>query len=83
MEHYLHIIVELLFTILLFSTLVLIFMELFNRVIAMFASKESTIQSKDAEIQRLNELNASLEAQLSTQNSGTQELSNFLSERGF
>ena len=81
MQHYPLTVENILLTIVITSSLVLIFMELFNRVIAAFASKDATIQAKDAEIQRLNELVANLEAQLAQ--SGTQELSNFLSERGF
>lgn len=86
MQHYPLTVENILLTIVITSSLVLIFMELLNiellnRVIAAFASKDATIQAKDAEIQRLNELVASLEAQLAQ--SGTQELSNFLSERGF
>lgn len=81
MEHHLHIIVELLFALLISSTLVLIFMELFNRVVALVNSKDNVIQAKDVEIQRLNELVANLEAQIA-QNS-TQELSNYVAERGF
>lgn len=86
MQHYPLTVENILLTIVFTSSLVLIIMELLNmellnRVIAAFASKDATIQAKDAEIQRLNELVASLEAQLA--NNSTQELSNFLAERGF
>lgn len=81
MQHYPLTVENILLTIVFTSSLVLIIMELLNRVIAAFASKDATIQAKDAEIQRLNELVASLEAQLA--GNSTQELSNFLAERGF
>lgn len=81
MQHYPLTVENILLTIVFTSSLVLIIMELLNRVIAAFASKDATIQAKDAEIQRLNELVASLEAQLAS--NSTQELSNFLAERGF
>lgn len=73
--------VELLLLTLTSSLLAFILMDLFNRVQAMFSSKEGIIAQKDTEIQSLRETIANLESQIAQNNN--QELSNFLQERGF
>jgi len=81
MENHLHTIVELLLAILITSTLVLIIMDITNRALAMFSSKEAQIQQLANELQEARNQLANLEAQVAQNN--TQELSNFLAERGF
>lgn len=88
MQHYPLTVENLLLTIVITSALVLIIMDLLNRFNAMFNSKEAAIAAKDVEIQNLNntisslnETIANLQNQLAQTN--PQELSNFLSERGF
>ena len=73
--------VELILTALTSSILAFILMDLFNRVRAMFDSKDAIIAQKDAEIQGLKDAIGNLEGQLAQNNN--QELSNFLQERGF
>ena len=81
MENHLHTIVELLLAILIASTLVLTLMDLYNRVSALFNSKEAQIQQLANELQEARNHLSNLEAQVAQNN--TQELSNFLAERGF
>ena len=81
MENHLHTIVELLLAILIASTLVLIFMNIASRVLALFSSKDAQIQQLANELQEARNQIENLESQASQNN--TQELSNFLAEQGF
>ena len=81
MQQHIQSMVELLLLTITSSLLALILMDLFNRVQAMFSSKEGVIAQKDTEIQSLRETIANLESQIAQNNN--QELSNFLQERGF
>ena len=81
MENHLHTIVELLLATLIASTLVLIFMNIASRVLALFSSKDAQIQQLANELQEARNQIENLESQASQNN--TQELSNFLAEQGF
>lgn len=88
MQHYLLTVENILLFIVTTSALVLIIMDLLNRFNAMFNSKDATIAAKDVEIQNLNNTITSLnETIVNLQNqlaqANPQDLSNFLSERGF